>query len=93
MSKKALLDEEPKQGKLLDVPRGQAAIEAERYADMCDDIAAKKDLLMKQGEKVVEAMKKSGQKSFAYNDAGGYKHIFTIVEGVIKLRHSKRQDA
>lgn len=82
-----------KQEKLLEVPRGQAAIEAERYADMCDDIAAKKDLLLKQGECVVEAMKKSGQKSFAYNDANGYKHVFAIVEGIVKLKHSKRQDA
>ncbi len=82
-----------KQEALLEVPKGQAAVEAERYADLCDEISEKKDLLLKQGEKVVEAMKKAGQRSFAYNDANGYKHVFAIVEGIIKLKHSKRQDA
>ncbi len=85
--------EAPKQQPLIDVKASEAGREAEVYADMVDDISAKKDLLIKQGQKVLDAMKKTGQKSLSYKDQYGYVHTFHIVEGVIKLRHSKREEA
>ena len=91
MSKTA--EVEPKQPKLIDVPTTEAHREAERYAEIVDDIASKKDLLVKQGQKVVEAMKRINRKALTYTDQYGYKHTFTIVEGAIKLRHSKRENA
>jgi hypothetical protein len=84
---------EKKQKPLIDVPKSEAAREAERYADICDDISAKNDLLVNQGEKVIRAMKATNQKALTYTDQYGYKHTFTIVEGTIKLRHAKRQEA
>ena len=86
-------DTQERQPKLIDVKTSEAGREAERYGEMCDDIAAKKDLLIKQAEKVVQALKKSGQKTLSYKDDYGYVHTFTVVEGVVKLRHSKREEA
>jgi len=75
-----------------DVKVSQATIEAERYADICDDIASKKRMLQNQGEKVVTEMKRQGQRVLTYTDSAGYKHVFTIVEGITKLKHSKREE-
>jgi hypothetical protein len=75
-----------------DVKVSQATIEAERYADIQDDIASKKALLQAQSEKVVVEMRKAGQRVLNFTDERGYKHTFAIIEGVTKLRHSKREE-
>ena len=56
----------PEQGTLVDVERSPVGQEAARYAEMQDDVEAKKALLLKQGEKVLEAMEKIGQKVFSF---------------------------
>lgn len=84
---------EKKQANLIDVDTSEAHREAERYADISDDIASKKALLVQQSEKVVQIMKKSGQRTLSYTDQYGYKHQFTVVDTQEKLHHSKRQEA
>jgi hypothetical protein len=88
-------DVEKKQPKLpgADVAVSEATRQAERYADICDDIESKKNLLQAQGEKVVQEMRRSGQKVLHFTDQNGYKHTFTLVESIVKLRHNKREDA
>jgi len=81
------------QAPLLEVPRTQAATEADRYADIQNDIEAKKAMLVQQAEKVVQAMKKSGQRVLSYTDEYGFKHTFTVIETQEKLRHTKRSEA
>ena len=83
-------DAEKRQKKLFDIPMSEAARQAEKYADIADDIASKKDVLVNQGQKVIEAMEKSKQTSLTYTDQYGYQHVFKIVSGGVKLKHSKR---
>lgn len=85
--------EAPKQDKLIDVETSEAAREAERYSEIRDDIDTKKQELLRQGEKVVEAMRRGKQKVLTYTDQYGYKRTFSIIEGVTKLRYSKREEA
>lgn len=77
----------------LEVTRSDASIEADRYAEIQADIESKTNLLVAQAEKVVQAMKKTGQRVLSYTDEYGFKHTFTIVDTQEKLRHSKRQEA
>lgn len=83
----------PKQTEMAGIERTQASREAERYAEIADDIANKKHDLQKQGETVVKAMRAINQKVLSYTDDYGYKHVFTVVDGVTRLRHSKREEA
>lgn len=84
---------EIRQEKLLEVPRTAAATEAERYAELQNDIDFKKAMLIAQSEKVVQAMKKIGQRVLSFTDEYGFKHTFTIVDTQEKLRHANRQEA
>lgn len=81
-----------KQGKLLEVPRSEASREADRYAEIQADIESKKDMLIAQAEKVVQAMKKSSQRVLSYTDEYGFKHTFTVIDTQEKLRHTKRME-
>jgi hypothetical protein len=81
-----------KQEALLNVEQSEMGRQAELYTQMEDDISAKHDLLVKQREKVLEAMQKAGQQAFSFTDEYGFKHTFTVVEGLVKLRHSKREE-
>lgn len=83
---------EKRQGTLVDVPKSEAAREADRYAEIQVDIESKKEMLIAQAEKVVQAMKKTSQRVLSYTDDYGFKHTFTVIASAEKLRHTKRQE-
>lgn len=92
MAKNASVEKQQPKLPGADVRVSQATILAERYGDIRDDIDSKKDLLQKQAELIVNEMIKTGQRVLNYTDQHGYKHTFTVIEGVTKLRHAKRME-
>lgn len=80
------------QGNLLEVERSEAAREADRWAEINSDLESRKELLVTQTEKVLQAMKKAEQRTMTITDQMGYKHTFAIVNAGEKLRHSKREE-
>lgn len=80
------------QNNLLEVERSEAAREADRWAEINADLEGRKELLVTQTEKVLQAMKKAEQRTMMITDQMGYKHTFAIVNAGEKLRHSKREE-
>jgi hypothetical protein len=82
----------PAQKSLLDVPRSEAAQLGDRWIGIAAEIENKKQLLIEQTEKVLQAMHESKQQTMSITDSSGFKHVFSIINVGDKLHHSKREE-
>ena len=80
----------PAQGKLLDIPRSNAAIEADRYVEITADLESRKELLNQQAEQVVSAMHAIKQRTLTIKDQMGYSYTFTLADLGEKLKVAKK---
>lgn len=80
---------EAAQPKLLEIKLTPAHKDAERYAEIWDDIENRKDLLAVQAEKVIVEMEKQNMRELAVRDSAGLLHKFEIKSGPKKLKHSQ----